>query len=154
MSEFTVEEVAAEIEALCFEMSDFLKEKNAGYGNSVFDPVAVFSTATAVDRIKVRIDDKLSRIKRGKGPDDLTSEDTKKDLAGYLILWAVFDRLEARKAAMEDEEVRKAESVVAAKKKRLGEPEKPCAKLPGKRSVSWRGRGRSPSSRSRKPSAW
>ena len=58
--------------------------KNAKYGNSALDPVQIFSQAGAVAGIKVRIDDKLKRIKNS-GLTDAT-EDTLQDLAGYIIL--------------------------------------------------------------------
>jgi len=58
--------------------------KNSKYGNSALEPLNVFSEAGAVDGIKMRIDDKLKRIKNA-GLVDAT-EDTLQDLAGYLIL--------------------------------------------------------------------
>jgi len=58
--------------------------KNAKYGNSALEPLNVFSEANAVAGIKMRIDDKLKRIKNA-GLVDAT-EDTLQDLAGYLIL--------------------------------------------------------------------
>ena len=59
-------------------------QKNAKYGDSALQPLNVFSEAGAVAGIKVRIDDKLKRIKNA-GLVDAT-EDTLQDLAGYLIL--------------------------------------------------------------------
>ena len=59
-------------------------EKNNNYGDSALQPLNVFSKADAVHGIKVRIDDKLKRIKNS-GLVDAT-EDTLQDLAGYLIL--------------------------------------------------------------------
>tara|TARA_Y100001938_G_C7796945_1_gene285252 strand:+ start:206 stop:517 length:312 start_codon:yes stop_codon:yes gene_type:complete len=61
-----------------------LIEKNNNYGDSALQPLNVFSKADAVHGIKVRIDDKLKRIKNS-GLVDAT-EDTLQDLAGYLIL--------------------------------------------------------------------
>ena len=58
--------------------------KNAKYGDSALEPLNVFSEANAVAGIKMRIDDKLKRIKNA-GLVDAT-EDTLQDLAGYLIL--------------------------------------------------------------------
>ena len=58
--------------------------KNSKYGNSALEPLNVFSEANAVAGIKMRIDDKLKRIKNA-GLVDAT-EDTLQDLAGYLIL--------------------------------------------------------------------
>ncbi len=67
----------------CDGLKELLLEKNKAYGNSALDPVRVFSTADSIEQIKVRIDDKLSRIKRGN---DYGEEDVIKDLLGYLIL--------------------------------------------------------------------
>lgn len=67
-------------------IADMLIRKNAAYGNSALDPVRIFSQADAVEQIRVRIDDKLSRLKRGSACDD---EDTVGDLIGYLVLLRV-----------------------------------------------------------------
>ena len=67
------------------EIKDFLVQKNLQYGDSVFQPVRVFSKADKTEQIKVRIDDKLSRLKRGN--DSIESdEDVVSDLIGYLVL--------------------------------------------------------------------
>ena len=58
--------------------------KNKAYGNSALEPLNVFSPSNAVAGIKMRIDDKLKRIKNS-GLVDATA-DTLQDLAGYLIL--------------------------------------------------------------------
>ena len=63
---------------------DLLIRKNEAYGDSVLSPANIFSHLTAVEAIKIRIDDKLKRIEN-KGIYDNT-EDTLMDLAGYLIL--------------------------------------------------------------------
>ena len=72
------------IKAKCKSLEDLLLQKNAKYGNSALEPLNVFSEAGAVAGIKMRIDDKLKRIKNA-GLVDAT-EDTLQDLAGYLIL--------------------------------------------------------------------
>lgn len=72
-----IERVGAEIIAL-------LISKNADYGDSATAPINVFSDGDAVKSLCARIDDKISRIKQ-KGIYDKT-EDTVKDLVGYLIL--------------------------------------------------------------------
>ena len=63
-----------------------LIEKNAAYGDSALNPVRVFSSADATEQLRVRIDDKLSRIKRGH---DYGDEDTIRDLIGYLVLMLI-----------------------------------------------------------------
>lgn len=60
-----------------------LLEKNRKYGNSALEPLRVFSKADNVEQIKVRIDDKINRLKNQQ-QDDI--EDTVNDLIGYLIL--------------------------------------------------------------------
>ena len=71
-----------EVRNRCREIADMLVKKNEAYGNSALDPVRIFSSADPVEQLKVRIDDKLSRILCGQG----SSEDTIADLIGYLIL--------------------------------------------------------------------
>lgn len=68
-------------------VADMLDEKNKAYGDSALNPVRIFSQADAVGAIKVRIDDKLSRIKNQGLTSD--SEDTILDLIGYLALLKV-----------------------------------------------------------------
>lgn len=68
--------------AVLSDIGDMLVAKNASYGNSALDPIRVFSKADAAEQIRVRIDDKLSRLMRGHE----ISEDTVADLIGYLIL--------------------------------------------------------------------
>jgi hypothetical protein len=73
----------------CDHIRGILLEKNASYGNSVLDPLRIFSKADRIEQIRVRIDDKLSRIARGKA----SGEDISLDLIGYLILLRVAERL-------------------------------------------------------------
>lgn len=74
----------AEIKRVCDEMAEFLIGKNRSYGNSVAEPMGVFAKrADTLLQIDVRIDDKLSRLKKGA---DYPGDDTIKDLVGYLIL--------------------------------------------------------------------
>ena len=73
-----------EIRKACKEMADFLVEKNRKYGNSVGDPVRVFAPEVTDDLLfRVRMDDKLSRIRTASPGDE---EDPYQDLAGYIIL--------------------------------------------------------------------
>jgi hypothetical protein len=65
------------------EIEDMLIEKNRAYGDSALDPVRIFSKSEATEQLYVRIDDKLSRIKRGH---EYPGDDTISDLIGYLIL--------------------------------------------------------------------
>ncbi len=62
-----------------------LTEKNLRYGDSAASPLRIFSRAAADEQLRVRIDDKLSRLARGASQDD---EDVLLDLCGYLALLA------------------------------------------------------------------
>jgi len=62
-----------------------LIDKNIQYGDSVMDPIAIFAKGNPQDLVRVRIDDKLSRLKRGN--DSIESDiDIVDDLIGYLVL--------------------------------------------------------------------
>lgn len=76
------------IAAECDAVKAMLLEKNLAYGDSALDPVRVFSKASPVEQILVRLDDKLSRLQRGSA----AGEDVVKDLIGYLILLRVAQR--------------------------------------------------------------
>lgn len=75
-------EFADQVDQVLGEIGQMLKAKNKAYGNSALDPVRVFSTAGPAEQIRVRIDDKISRLKRGHS----AGEDTVTDLIGYLVL--------------------------------------------------------------------
>ncbi|MEP6652256.1 MAG: hypothetical protein ABJA82_02795 [Myxococcales bacterium] len=62
-----------------------LTAKNAAYGDSAAHPLRIFTKASPEEQLRVRIDDKLSRLARGDGPRD---EDTLLDLVGYVALLA------------------------------------------------------------------
>ncbi len=72
-------EVRNVLEGLC----RVLVEKNRKYGNSALNPKRVFSCASAVEQIKVRLDDKISRLMNQQPDED---EDVELDLMGYLVL--------------------------------------------------------------------
>jgi len=78
------------ISAECREVETILLEKNAAYGNSALEPLRIFSRADATEQIRVRIDDKLSRLARGQA----AGEDVVLDLIGYLILLRIAMRCE------------------------------------------------------------
>ena len=71
------------INDVCNEVANILIAKNLAYGNSVAEPVRIFSSANSIEQINVRIDDKLSRIAKGA---TYGHEDTELDLIGYLLL--------------------------------------------------------------------
>lgn len=66
----------------CGALRDLLISKNEAYGNAALDPVRIFSKADPEEQLRVRIDDKLSRLARGQA----AGEDVVLDLLGYLIL--------------------------------------------------------------------
>ncbi len=66
------------------QIADLLISKNKQYSNSALDPIRVFSKADRMEQLRVRADDKLSRIRNGD-----TSEDAVLDLCGYLILMKI-----------------------------------------------------------------
>lgn len=72
----------------CEDIAGMLRGKNKAYGDSAMNPVRVFSKADKVEQLKVRIDDKLSRLARGQAQD----EDVILDLIGYLILLRIANR--------------------------------------------------------------
>lgn len=73
----------------CDHLKQTLLEKNRKYGNSALEPVRLFSKADPVEQIRVRIDDKLSRMQSAQIDD---TEDVETDLAGYLVLLKVAKR--------------------------------------------------------------
>jgi hypothetical protein len=85
-----IQSTAMAIASECSAIERMLIEKNRKYGNSALSPKRVFSKASPVEQILVRIDDKLSRIGSAQ-PDE--TEDAVLDLIGYLILLRVARRL-------------------------------------------------------------
>lgn len=73
----------------CLSLAEMLLEKNRAYGDSALNPIRVFSKVDDIEQIRVRIDDKLSRLARGTG---FENEDVVSDLLGYLILLRIASR--------------------------------------------------------------
>lgn len=80
---YNEKEFEDKVRKICNSVADLLVEKNKCYGNSALSPLNCFYKGNAETAIKVRIDDKLSRIMRGK---EYAQEDTVTDLLGYLVL--------------------------------------------------------------------
>ena len=74
-----------DIAEICDSIKDLLISKNQKYGDSAINPSRIFSKASAVEQILVRIDDKLNRIQKGAGL-IANDEDVVNDLIGYLVL--------------------------------------------------------------------
>lgn len=82
-----------DLDAVLEDMRAFLLEKNTKYGNSALNPLRVFSKASPDEQLKVRMDDKISRIQTAAVGDE---EDAVQDLLGYLILAKVWERQHGR----------------------------------------------------------
>jgi hypothetical protein len=67
----------------CHSIAQMLIEKNIAYGDSALDPVRIFSKSDPVEQLRVRIDDKLSRLMKGT---DYIGDNDIDDLIGYLVL--------------------------------------------------------------------
>ncbi len=68
------------------EIKELLLQKNRRYGDSAINPIRIFSKSDPLEQIKVRLDDKLSRIRNQQDDED---EDVITDLIGYLVLYKV-----------------------------------------------------------------
>ena len=79
----------------CEALAEMLMAKNKAYGNSALEPLRIFSKANPEEQLRVRLDDKLSRLMRGEA----AGEDVEQDLMGYLVLLRVQRRLAKREAA-------------------------------------------------------
>ena len=77
-----------EVAVVCDSIANMLIQKRAAYGDSALTPLRIFSSASTREQLLVRIDDKLSRIVKGKTN---CREDAIGDLIGYLILLKVYD---------------------------------------------------------------
>lgn len=74
------------IAATCDEVKEMLLEKNRKYGNSALNPLRLFSKADPIEQIRVRLDDKFSRLLNM--PED-ENEDVIKDIIGYLVIYKI-----------------------------------------------------------------
>jgi hypothetical protein len=72
----------------CLILARFLMGKNKAYGDSALKPVRYFSTADEVEQIRVRMDDKLSRMLRGHS----AGENPAEDFVGYYILLQIAEK--------------------------------------------------------------
>jgi len=77
------------IREVCNEIAEMLVAKNKAYGDSALNPVRIFSKAPPEEGLRVRIDDKLSRIRNDP---DAFGEDAVMDLTGYLVLLLIARR--------------------------------------------------------------
>ena len=75
-----------QIWSACHDIAHMLIEKNISYGNSALEPARIFSTADSAEQLKVRIDDKLNRVKNNQG---YAGDNDIDELIGYLILYKI-----------------------------------------------------------------
>lgn len=81
-----VAQTQVDIATTCDAIKALLLEKNRKYGDSALNPVRVFSKSDPLEQIRVRLDDKLSRLRNQQDDED---EDVIADLIGYLVLYQV-----------------------------------------------------------------
>ena len=70
------------IAEICDSMKDLLLYKNQKYGDSALHPNNVFYKGSAVNSIKIRLDDKIGRV---QNCDDIRVNDVS-DIIGYCVL--------------------------------------------------------------------
>jgi tRNA nucleotidyltransferase/poly(A) polymerase len=84
-----------EVYRVLSEITEMLIAKNQKYGNSAIEPLGIFSNLSPEEGLKVRIDDKLKRIKNGSLDKD--DEDVINDLIGYLVILKILQKEEKAK---------------------------------------------------------
>lgn len=87
------DEFIKDLDIVLNDIRSLLIEKNRKYGDAALTPVRMMSKASSSEQIKVRIDDKLSRISNQQTDED---EDVAQDLTGYLILLFISKLRESR----------------------------------------------------------
>ena len=93
IKELNYMETKKKIKKTMDEIRDFLIAKNEQYGDSVMNPIGIFSDCNTDEALRVRIDDKLNRLMQGNDSIE-TDEDIVKDLIGYLVLLLITMREE------------------------------------------------------------
>ena len=85
---------AADLDVVLKRVRDMLRDKNAAYGDSALNPVRILSKSSPEEQLRVRFDDKLSRLSRGSE----AGEDVLHDLLGYLVLLEIAKLRQTREA--------------------------------------------------------
>jgi hypothetical protein len=67
----------------CLDITEMLIKKNISYGDSALKPARIFAQSDNIEQIKIRIDDKINRVKNNQG---FAGDNDIDDLIGYLIL--------------------------------------------------------------------
>lgn len=96
LRQLTVGRFAEKISGVLAQTRELLIEKNKAYGNSALDPVRIFSSASALEQILVRLDDKASRLARGSD----AGEDVTADMLGYIVLAEIAKIRQERAASL------------------------------------------------------
>jgi len=73
--------------AILDEGKAILTERNKTYGDSIFKPLNIVTTATAPEQVLVMINQKLERIRQGGG-----TRDTWLDLMNYTAIYLALTR--------------------------------------------------------------
>lgn len=89
-----------EVRTVLDNLATVLIDKNRKYGDSALNPKRVFSRASAVEQLKVRLDDKISRMANQQPNED---EDVELDLMGYLVLLRIAKGRAGREEALDHE---------------------------------------------------
>lgn len=80
------EQFIKDLDTVLGNIRELLIEKNRKYGDSALSPSRIFSRASSKEQLKVRIDDKLTRIANQEPDED---EDCIEDLTGYLVIYKI-----------------------------------------------------------------
>jgi len=83
--ETNLTETQQKISDICNNLKDFLIEKNKRYGNSALEPMKIFGDFDAEDLLKIRLTDKIMRIKNS----EIDRKNDYTDMLGYIILLCV-----------------------------------------------------------------
>ena len=76
------------IAEVCDNLKMFLIEKNIRYGNSALEPLRIYSKLNSDEQIKIRMDDKASRIRNTKEGEQIRKNDLVDEI-GYRILLCI-----------------------------------------------------------------
>ena len=91
MSNIDVTDAAIAINDTFNSIRDMVLAKNELYGNAALDPYPVFTDMSAADRLRARIDEKISRYQTNKEGDQ---ESPLVDLVGSLVLLIIAEKRE------------------------------------------------------------
>jgi len=70
-------------------MWDFLVDRDINYGSLVFNPIGVFANNSPEEGMRIRMDNKLKRIKHMTDNEEEPRKDDVIDLIGYLFNYCI-----------------------------------------------------------------